>query len=102
MAEPSPFAPPGDPLALDADAMRALGHRMVDELVDLMTDPATPALRRASPEEMARRLPTEPPEDARSFDALLGQLREDVLPFMSRLDHPGYFAFIPACGTFPS
>ena len=20
---------------------------------------------------------------------------------MSRLDHPGYFAFIPSCGTFP-
>ena len=37
----------------------------------------------------------------RSFDALLDQLREDVFPFMSRLDHPGYFAFIPACGTFP-
>ncbi|HZC73703.1 MAG TPA: aminotransferase class V-fold PLP-dependent enzyme [Jatrophihabitans sp.] len=32
---------------------------------------------------------------------LLGQLADDVLPFMSRLDHPGYFAFIPACGTFP-
>ena len=97
----SPFAPAGDPLALDVESMRALGHRMVDEVVDLMTDPSTPALRRAAPAEMAGRLPTDPPESARSFDSLLAQLREDVFPYMSRLDHPGYFAFIPACGTFP-
>src|SRR4029079_18365149 len=32
----------------------------------------------------------------------LEQLRRDVLPWMSRLDHLGYFAFIPACATSPS
>ena len=83
--------------------MRALGHRTVDALVDLLLDSGVPALRRASPEEMARRLPAGAAgaEVPRSFDALLDQLRDDVFPFMSRLDHPGYFAFIPACGTFP-
>src|SRR5205823_10833916 len=42
-----------------------------------------------------------PPDMPRDFESLLGQLERDVLPFMSRCDHPGYFAFIPACGTFP-
>ena len=95
--------PGGDPLALDGETMRALGHRTVDALVDLLLESGVPALRRASPEEMARRLPAGAAgaEVPRSFDALLDQLREDVFPFMSRLDHPGYFAFIPACGTFP-
>lgn len=97
----SPFAPAGDPLALDAETMRALGHRTVDALVDMLCDPATPALRRATPEEMARRVPPEAPPGPRDFDALLGELREQVFPYMSRLDHPGYFAFIPACGTWP-
>jgi glutamate/tyrosine decarboxylase-like PLP-dependent enzyme len=50
---------------------------------------------------MARRLPADVPESGRPFDALLDQLGRDVFPFMSRLDHPGYFAYIPACGTFP-
>jgi glutamate/tyrosine decarboxylase-like PLP-dependent enzyme len=99
--EPSPFAPAWDPLALDADTMRALGHRTVDVLVDLLTDPATPCLRRATPDEMAERLPFGVPEQPRDYGELLGQLSADVIPFMSRLDHPGYFAFIPACGTFP-
>jgi glutamate/tyrosine decarboxylase-like PLP-dependent enzyme len=97
----SPFAPAGDPLALDPEAMRALGHQTVDALVDLLTDPGTPCLRHASADEMARRVPAAVPESGRPLDALLDQLANDVFPFMSRLDHPGYFAYIPACGTFP-
>ena len=49
----SPFAPSWDPLALDREAMRALGHRTVDAVVDLLTDPSTPCLRRAAPAEMS-------------------------------------------------
>ena len=45
-----PFNPAGDPLALDAETMRALGHQTVDALVDMLVDPATPALRRATPD----------------------------------------------------
>ena len=96
-----PFAPSWDPLALDPETMRRLGHQTVDALVELLTDPDTPCLRRATPEEMSRRLPFGVPEQPRALDDLLGQLTEDVFPFMSRLDHPGYFAFIPACSTFP-
>src|SRR3954451_21554247 len=82
--------------------MRALGHRTVDALVDMLTDPETPALRRATPEEMSERLPAGPaPEEPKEWDGLVDRLGRDVFPFMSRLDHPGYFAYIPACGTFP-
>jgi aromatic-L-amino-acid/L-tryptophan decarboxylase len=100
-AEGRPFNPPSDPLALDATTMRALGHEMVDAVVDMMLDPGTPALRRATPDEMARRLPAGVPAEPRRLDSLLETLRAEVFPFMSRLDHPSYFAFIPACGTFP-
>jgi glutamate/tyrosine decarboxylase-like PLP-dependent enzyme len=51
---------------------------------------------------MAERLPTGPaPEAPSEWDGLVEQLGRDVFPYMSRLDHPGYFAYIPACGTFP-
>ena len=46
-----------NPLALDPEAMRAMGHRTVDLLVDMLGDPEAPALRRATPAEMAQRLP---------------------------------------------
>jgi aromatic-L-amino-acid decarboxylase len=101
-ATDSPFAPAGDPLALDAESMRAIGHRTVDALVDLMTDPSTRCLTRASAGDMAERLPAGPaPDEPRHWDDLVDQLSEDVFPYMSRLDHPRYFGYIPACGTFP-
>jgi glutamate/tyrosine decarboxylase-like PLP-dependent enzyme len=81
--------------------MRRLGYRTVDMLVDQMTAvPDGPALRRASPAEMHSRIPVGP-DGPRDFETLLAELERDVFPFMSRCEHPGYFAFIPAAGTFP-
>jgi len=91
-----------DPLALDPETMRRLGHETVDLLVAMLHDPEAPALRRASPAQMRRRIAPHAPEAHGDFEALLTQLRDDVFAHMSRLDHPRYFAFIPACGTWPS
>ena len=43
------------------EEMRALGYRAVDLLVARLTDPSIPALRRATPAEMAARLSEPPP-----------------------------------------
>ena len=97
-----PVAEPPDPLGLSPETMRALGYRTVDMLVQQLAAVRDgPALRRASPAEMRERLPA-PPGDPRSYEALVRELEREVLPYMSRCDHPGYFAFIPACGTFPA
>ena len=91
-----------DPLAVDADTMRRHGYAMVDFVVDHLTTPYPPALVRASPREMVDRIPAAPPDGPEDFDTILRRLREDVLPFMSRSEHPRYFAFIPSNGTWPS
>ena len=91
-----------DPLAVDADTMRRHGYAMVDFVVDHLTTPYPPALVRASPGEMVDRIPAAPPDGPEDFDTILRRLREDVLPFMSRSEHPRYFAFIPSNGTWPS
>ena len=91
----------GDPLALDAEAMRAYGYRTVDMLVQRLCDPSIPPLRRASPAEMRERLAGPPPATGQDFDAILERLDRHVLPFMSRGDHPGFLAFVPFCGTWP-
>ena len=89
-------------LALDPQAMRAMGHQLIDSLVDMMCDPSIPALRRATPDEMTVRVE---PDRAVARTGLLRRLRASagrrLSPISSRLDHPGYFAFIPACGTWP-
>jgi aromatic-L-amino-acid decarboxylase len=92
-----------DPLGLDAETMRRLGYQTVDLLVEWMADPrGGPVLRRGSREELERRLGGAAPEGPQEFTGILERLRADVLPFASRGDHPGYFAFIPSCGNWPS
>jgi len=56
-----------NPLALDAETMRAIGHQTVDMLVDMLSDAQAPALIRASPQEMARRVDAAAPEQPRPF-----------------------------------
>jgi hypothetical protein len=68
------------PLALDPDAMREMGHRVVDVLVELLGDTSRPALRRARAAEMAARLPFGLPESGAALDDLLVRLQRDVVP----------------------
>jgi aromatic-L-amino-acid/L-tryptophan decarboxylase len=89
-----------DPLGSSKEAMRDIRYRTVDLLVEQLTDPGIPAMRRGSGDELRRRLMAPAPEQPRPWDELLAQLGDDVLGPMSRLAHPGYFAFIPASSTF--
>jgi aromatic-L-amino-acid decarboxylase len=91
-----------DPLGVDPETMRRLGHLTVDWLVDRATEREhEPVLRVASPAEMARRVPDALPTDGEGLEAILAHLARDVLPFRSRIDHPRYLAYVPGEGTWP-
>ena len=91
------------PLRMDAEAMRRAGYATVDALVARLADPAAdPVLRRASPAQMRARLAGPPPEQPGDYAAVLERLLADVLPYASRTDHPGYFAFVPSFTTWPA
>ena len=87
--------------ALDADVMRQLGYRTIDMLVDRITGPAGRVVNAESPGELHRRLSMPPPERPVGFDEILDDLERDVLPYVARLAHPGYLAYIPGEGTWP-
>ena len=89
------------PLGLDAEEMRKLGYRTIDMLVDRLTGPPGPVVRSATPAELHERLALAPPESPVGFDEILEGLERDVLPFVARIGHPGYLAFIPGEGTWP-
>jgi len=91
----------GRPLALDAETMRQMGYRAVDMLVGRLTGAPGPVVRSATPEELRGRLATPPPEWPADFDEILDGLERDVLPYVARISHPGYLAFIPGEGTWP-
>jgi aromatic-L-amino-acid decarboxylase len=92
-----------DPLELEPEAMRRLGYRAVDLLIDRLVGlddgPAWHGADRAELEERLREPPPEGPEDG---ELLLERLAVDVLPFAGHHDHPRFFAFVPSCPTWPS
>jgi aromatic-L-amino-acid/L-tryptophan decarboxylase len=90
-----------DPLSLAPEQMRELGYRTIDLLIDRLTDDDTAAMRRASATQLEHRISVAAPDGPREWQELLRELDDGVLTFMSRLSHPGYFAFIPAASTFP-
>jgi aromatic-L-amino-acid/L-tryptophan decarboxylase len=91
------------PLRMDAEAMRRAGYATVDALVARLADPgADPVLRRATPAQLRARLGGPPPEEPGDYGAVLDRLLADVLPYASRTDHPGYFAFVPSFTTWPA
>src|SRR5947207_15689899 len=82
--------------------MRRLGYRTIDLLVDRIAGDPGPVVRAAAHEDLQARLASPPPEEpAGSFDEILGTLERDVLPFVARISHPGYLAYIPGEGTWP-
>jgi aromatic-L-amino-acid decarboxylase len=89
------------PLALDRETMRRLGYRTIDMLIERMTGPPGPVVQAAPPAELRERLASPPPEAPAGFDEILAGLERDVLPYVARISHPGYMAFIPGEGTWP-
>jgi aromatic-L-amino-acid/L-tryptophan decarboxylase len=96
------MSPHASPLDLDARAMRELGYRVVDMLVDRHESlPAGPVWQGAARAQLAARLHETAPEAGRGFDAALDRLVHDVLPYTARIDHPRFMAFVPGAPTWP-
>jgi aromatic-L-amino-acid/L-tryptophan decarboxylase len=91
-----------DPLAIGPEAMREMGYRVVDMLVDRLSRlPSEPVLRIATRDQMEARIAEPPPAAGRDFATLLARLDEDVLPFVGHFDHPRFFGYVPGAGTWP-
>ncbi|HRC85201.1 MAG TPA: aminotransferase class I/II-fold pyridoxal phosphate-dependent enzyme [Thermoanaerobaculia bacterium] len=90
-------------LELPPEQMRELGYRVVDLLVDHFTTlPDQRVVRLPSRAELERRLRQSVPETGRPPAEVLAQLAEDVLPFVTRTNHPRFFAFVPVPGNYVS
>lgn len=90
-------------LELSPEEMRRFGYRVIDLLVDHFANmKSRPVGRKADPNDI-RPLVAGPPPDA-PWDpaALLDFLAAEVFPNILHVDHPRFFAFVPAPGNFVS
>lgn len=82
---------------MSPEEFRRHGHAAIDWIADYWESlDDLPVLSQVAPGDVRRRLPTEPPEDAEPFDALLADLDEIVVPGLTHWQHPRFFAYFPA------
>src|SRR4051794_26384961 len=75
--------------------MRRLGYRVVDRIVDHLTELGElPPIRVGDADELRAALGGPPPEAGSDPDAALDALFEQVLPYIQAGDHPRFFARI--------
>ena len=60
-----------------------------------------PVAASVAPGELRARLPAEPPEQPETFEAMLSDLDELVLPALTHWNHPRFFAWIANTGSEP-
>ncbi|HUP20768.1 MAG TPA: aminotransferase class I/II-fold pyridoxal phosphate-dependent enzyme [Gemmatimonadota bacterium] len=83
--------------------MRALGHHVVDLLVDHQVGLRDqPAGARADRATLEARLREPAPETGSDPEAVVARLERDVLSAMGRVHHPRFFAFVPSPSNFVS
>jgi glutamate/tyrosine decarboxylase-like PLP-dependent enzyme len=91
-----------NPLELDAEAMRSLGYRVVDLIVERIAGlDARPAWRAGDRKALERVLREPPPEAPQAFEHIVSQLVNDVLRHGASVDHPRFFGFVPGSPTWP-
>ncbi len=76
---------------------RRLGHQLIDFLADYRERvPALPVMSRVTPGSVRAQLPSSPPASPESFDAVLRDLGEIVVPGLSHWQHPAFFGYFPS------
>lgn len=88
-------------MELSPEEMRAMGHRVVDLMVEHFATLADqPVAATASRAEMEARLREPPPRAPRGWEATVDRVARQVLAPMSHVTHPRFFAYVPGPGNF--
>ncbi|HHO50320.1 MAG TPA: aminotransferase class V-fold PLP-dependent enzyme [Deltaproteobacteria bacterium] len=87
---------------MSPEAFRAAGYAAIDWIVRYLEQiESYPVRSRAEPGQLRRRLPRAAPEQGESFDDVLRDLDELILPGITHWQSPGFFAYFPANSSPP-
>ena len=90
-------------IEISAEQMRSFGYRIVDLLTEHFANGGDgPVGAKAQSDEIWQRFTAPPAEQPGDPHALLERLKRDVFPNNLHVDHPRFFAFVPAPNNFIS
>ena len=83
----------------DWEAMRALGHQMIDDLIDYWAGIREQKIWRPIPDEVKEVFDQPIPEQGQSPDEVYREFKENIFPYNKGNVHPRFFAWIQGTGT---
>jgi aromatic-L-amino-acid/L-tryptophan decarboxylase len=85
------------------DEFRRVGYRIVDLIANYRAGVGDrPVMAQTGPGAVKAKLPPHPPSHGESFDAILRDLDEIILPGLTHWQHPRFFGYFPCNGTLAS
>src|SRR5215468_6041045 len=88
---------------MSPDDFRRHGHAVVDWIADYYSRiESFPVLSRVQPGEIRKKLPAEPPLQGESFERILADLDQVIMPGITHWQSPNFFAYFPANNSGPS
>jgi aromatic-L-amino-acid/L-tryptophan decarboxylase len=88
---------------MTADEFRRYGKAVVEWIADYYERVETlPVLSRSKPGEIRASLPESPPLQGESFEAMLKDVDELIMPGITHWQSPNFFAYFPSNNSFPS
>jgi aromatic-L-amino-acid/L-tryptophan decarboxylase len=85
--------------ATEWDELRALGHRMLDDMLDYLRTVRERAAWRPVPADVRARLAESVPRGPTPAEAVYAQFRRDVLPYPTGNVHPRFWGWVIGTGT---
>lgn len=93
---------PHNNLTLDPenwDALRQLGHQMLDDMFDYMQDLREQPVWQPVPAEVKERLTTPIPQESQPAEEVYAEFLRDVLPYQMGNTHPRFWGWVLGTGT---
>lgn len=88
---------------MSIDEFRRRGREAIDWIADYYQRvESLPVLSRVEPGEIRAALPPDPPVEGESFDRVLGDVNEILLPGITHWQSPNFFGYFPANTSGPS
>jgi aromatic-L-amino-acid decarboxylase len=85
------------------EQFRSEGKKMIDWIADYYENiEKYPVLSQVKPGEIKEKLPENPPQKGESFDEIMQDVNEKIMPGITHWQSPDFFAYFPANTSFPS
>ena len=88
---------------MSPEEFRRWGYAVIDWIAEYQEHVADyPVLAQVQPGEVRAKLPPHPPQQGESFDAMLRDVNEIIMPGVTHWQSPGFHAYFPSNNSGPS